>query len=68
MFYYFAIVNDCVYMSSQGLYLGSLGAATNKSALKSLNITYILTVASSLGPAHPNEFKYKTIAGMEVLT
>ncbi|CAK9137179.1 unnamed protein product [Ilex paraguariensis] len=45
----------------EGLYLGSLGAANNKSALKSLNITHILTVANSLAPAHPNDFTYKIV-------
>lgn len=46
--------------------MGSLGAANNKSALKSLNITHILTVASSLPPAYPDEFKYKIVAGRKV--
>ncbi|PIN02374.1 Dual specificity phosphatase [Handroanthus impetiginosus] len=45
----------------EGLYLGSIGAANNKSALKSLNVTHILTVANSLAPAHPNDFIYKLI-------
>ncbi|KAI4345571.1 hypothetical protein L6164_012679 [Bauhinia variegata] len=45
----------------EGLFLGSVGAATNKSALKALNITHILTVASTLAPAHPNDFVYKII-------
>ncbi|OVA05514.1 Dual specificity phosphatase [Macleaya cordata] len=45
----------------EGLYLGSLGAAHNKAALKSLNITHILTVANMLGPAHQNDFIYKKI-------
>ncbi|XP_051125445.1 dual specificity protein phosphatase 1 [Andrographis paniculata] len=45
----------------EGLYLGSLGAANNRSALKSLNVTHILTVANSLNPAHPNDFTYKRI-------
>lgn len=45
----------------EGLYLGSVGGANNKSALKSLNVTHILTVASSLAPAHPNDFIYKII-------
>ncbi|KAF8401640.1 hypothetical protein HHK36_012586 [Tetracentron sinense] len=45
----------------EGLFLGSLGAADNKNVLKSLNVTYILTVAQSLGPAHPNDFIYKII-------
>lgn len=63
----FAIVNSYIfYWISQGLYLGSLGAANNRSALKSLNITHILTVASSLPPAYPNEFKYKIVVGRKV--
>ncbi|KAF5465637.1 hypothetical protein F2P56_015620 [Juglans regia] len=45
----------------EGLFLGSIGAANNKNALKSLNVTHILTVASSLSPAHPNDFVYKVI-------
>ncbi|XP_073053422.1 dual specificity protein phosphatase 1 isoform X2 [Primulina eburnea] len=45
----------------EGIYLGSLGAANDKITLKSLNITHVLTVASSLSPAHPNDFIYKTI-------
>lgn len=45
----------------QGLYLGSVGAALNKEALKSLNITHILIVARSLSPAFPAEFTYKKI-------
>ncbi|CAO2165012.1 unnamed protein product, partial [Urochloa humidicola] len=45
----------------QGLYLGSVGAALNKDALKSLNITHILIVARSLSPAFPAEFNYKKI-------
>ncbi|XP_040996150.1 dual specificity protein phosphatase 1 [Juglans microcarpa x Juglans regia] len=45
----------------EGLFLGSIGAANNKNALKSLNVTHILTVANSLSPAHPNDFVYKVI-------
>ncbi|KAI5006038.1 dual specificity protein phosphatase 1B-like isoform X2 [Hordeum vulgare subsp. vulgare] len=45
----------------QGLYLGSVGAALNNEALKSLNITHILVVARSLNPAFPAEFTYKKI-------
>ncbi|KAL8263241.1 hypothetical protein R6Q59_024590 [Mikania micrantha] len=45
----------------EGLYLGSVGAANNKTLLKSLNITHILTVASSLPPAYPNDFTYKVV-------
>ncbi|PIA24986.1 hypothetical protein AQUCO_13500007v1 [Aquilegia coerulea] len=45
----------------EGLFLGSLAAALNKDALKSLNITHILTVAQSLKPACPNEIVCKKI-------
>ncbi|KAI3469517.1 hypothetical protein Pfo_026180 [Paulownia fortunei] len=45
----------------EGLYLGSLGAANNRSALKSLNVTHILTIANTLAPAHPHDFIYKII-------
>ncbi|GMH20011.1 hypothetical protein Nepgr_021852 [Nepenthes gracilis] len=45
----------------EGLFLGSLAAANNKSVLKSLNITHILTVASSISPAHPDDFTCKSI-------
>lgn len=48
----------------QGLFLGSVGAALNKSALKDLNITHLLTVAKSLDPAYPDDFIYKKIDGM----
>ncbi|KAJ0093331.1 hypothetical protein Patl1_25449 [Pistacia atlantica] len=44
-----------------GLFLGSIGAASNKDALKSRNITHILTVANSLSPAHPHDFVYKVV-------
>ncbi|KAJ9538360.1 hypothetical protein OSB04_031093 [Centaurea solstitialis] len=45
----------------EGLYLGSVGAANNKSLLKSLNVTHILTAANSLPPAYPNDFTYKVV-------
>ncbi|CAL9222042.1 unnamed protein product, partial [Arabidopsis halleri] len=45
----------------QGLYLGSVAAACNKTVLKSYNVTHILTVASSLRPAHPDDFVYKVV-------
>ncbi|EOY05545.1 Dual specificity protein phosphatase 1 isoform 1 [Theobroma cacao] len=45
----------------EGLFLGSVAAAYNMDALKHLNITHILTVASSLKPAHSNDFVYKII-------
>lgn len=40
--------------------MGSIGAANNKSLLKSLNISHILTVARLL-PEHPNDFVYKIV-------
>uniref|UniRef100_A0A0D6R6E6 protein-tyrosine-phosphatase n=1 Tax=Araucaria cunninghamii TaxID=56994 RepID=A0A0D6R6E6_ARACU len=43
------------------IFLGSIGAAYNKSILKSLNITHILLVANALEPAYPNDFKYKQV-------
>ncbi|KAJ7980114.1 putative Dual specificity protein phosphatase [Quillaja saponaria] len=49
----------------EGLFLGSIGAANNKAKLKNLNVTHILTVASSLAPAHPNDFVYKIIGVMD---
>ncbi|XP_031126236.1 dual specificity protein phosphatase 1-like isoform X2 [Ipomoea triloba] len=49
----------------EGLYLGSVGAANDKTRLKSLNITHILTVAHALPPAHPNDFTYKVIAVLD---
>ncbi|KAF9605536.1 hypothetical protein IFM89_017555 [Coptis chinensis] len=45
----------------EALFLGSLGAALNKDALKSLNITHILIMANTLNPAYPNDFVYKKI-------
>ncbi|XP_057872664.1 dual specificity protein phosphatase 1 isoform X3 [Cryptomeria japonica] len=44
-----------------GLFLGSIGAAQNKSVLKSLNVTHVLLVANALEPAYPNDFKYKKV-------
>ncbi|RWV99825.1 hypothetical protein BHE74_00044462 [Ensete ventricosum] len=58
------LVYLCRLQLPQGLFLGSVGAALNKSALKDLNITHILTVAKSLDPAFPNDFVYKKIDGM----
>ena len=41
--------------------MGSVGAALNQEALKTLNITHILIVARPLNPAFPAEFAYKKI-------
>uniref|UniRef100_A0A7N0RCP9 Dual specificity protein phosphatase 1 n=1 Tax=Kalanchoe fedtschenkoi TaxID=63787 RepID=A0A7N0RCP9_KALFE len=51
-------IPDCIH---EGLYLGSVGAATNKSLLKELNITHVLTVAYSVAPPYPEDFTYKVI-------
>ncbi|KAA3454757.1 dual specificity protein phosphatase 1B-like isoform X1 [Gossypium australe] len=48
-----------------GLFLGSLGDANNKGALKSSNVTHILTVANLSLPLYPNEFAHKTIKVMD---
>ena len=52
---------------SQGLFLGSIAAANNMDAVKSLNITHILTVTNSLKPAYSNESVYKIVPGGKVL-
>lgn len=46
--------------------MGSLGDANNKDALKSSNVTHILTVADLGESPFPKEFVYKTIEGMAV--
>lgn len=43
------------------LYLGSIGAAMHKAALKSLGITHILIVAEKLPALFPSDFTYKTL-------
>ncbi|KAL6581796.1 hypothetical protein OROMI_005810 [Orobanche minor] len=45
----------------EGLYLGSLQAATIRSTLKNVNITHILSITSSITSTHPKHFVYKTI-------
>ncbi|ESW26118.1 hypothetical protein PHAVU_003G092400 [Phaseolus vulgaris] len=45
----------------EGLYLGSIGTAVNKAAMKDHNVTHILTVAGRIPPAHPDDFVYKII-------
>ncbi|KAG5627909.1 hypothetical protein H5410_013127 [Solanum commersonii] len=52
--------NPC--MIEEGLFLGSLGAANNKVALESLNLTHILTIARDINPPYPNEFVYKVLS------
>ncbi|KAL4284043.1 hypothetical protein GQ457_16G027170 [Hibiscus cannabinus] len=53
--------NNGLCQIEEGLFLGSLGDASNKSALKSSNVTHILTVANLSVPSYPNEFVYKII-------
>ena len=49
-----------------GLFVGSMTASRNKKWLNENKITHILTVASSLDPAYPDEFTYKVLAIMDV--
>ena len=66
-FFHFLISLFCgLLLFLQGLFLGSVGAANNKDALKNLNVTHVLTVATSLSPPHPNDFVYKIISGMSI--
>ncbi|CAM8932902.1 unnamed protein product [Rhodiola kirilowii] len=51
-------VPNCI---QQGLYLGSIGAAINRTLLKELNVTHVLTVTSSVPPQFPQDFVYKVI-------
>ncbi|KAF6144730.1 hypothetical protein GIB67_017749, partial [Kingdonia uniflora] len=51
----------------EGLFLGSFGAAINKDALKSLNITHILTVADFMRSVYPDDFVYKKIKDVELI-
>ncbi|XXG83478.1 hypothetical protein AAC387_Pa10g1218 [Persea americana] len=46
---------------AEDVFLGSVGVASNKDALKNLDVTHILIVARSLEPAYPNDFIYKKI-------
>ncbi|XP_076903340.1 dual specificity protein phosphatase 1-like [Bidens hawaiensis] len=55
------VKDDIPSQIEEGLYLGSVEAANNKTLLKSLNITHVLTVASSIPPPYPNDFTYKTL-------
>ncbi|TYJ19757.1 hypothetical protein E1A91_A09G214100v1 [Gossypium mustelinum] len=57
--------NSALCQIEEGLFLGSLGDANNKAALKSSNVTHILTVANLSLPLYPNEFAYKIIEVMD---
>ncbi|KAM7256271.1 hypothetical protein ACFE04_012012 [Oxalis oulophora] len=50
----------------QGLFVGSYADANNKDALKSSNVTHILTVATIKGSPFPNDFTYKIIEVMDI--
>ncbi|CAJ1941262.1 unnamed protein product [Sphenostylis stenocarpa] len=58
---------DLLMINVHGLYLGSIGTAINKAALKDHNISHILTVAGRIPPAHPEDFVYKIIDGVSWL-
>ena len=44
-----------------GIYIGSIGAALNKSLLLENQVTHILTVADNLPPSYPESFEYKNL-------
>mmetsp|Transcript_42092 Transcript_42092/g.51060 ORF Transcript_42092/g.51060 Transcript_42092/m.51060 type:complete len:208 (-) Transcript_42092:292-915(-) len=50
---------------ADGIYLGSIGAASSKDTLKALSITHILCVASAIQPKFPEDFNYKTVAVLD---
>lgn len=43
------------------VYLGSIGAALSKDKLKALGITHILTCATAITPAFPDDFTYERL-------
>lgn len=49
------------------LYIGSVGAAMNKTTLKDIGITHILIVADKLTPMFPEEFTYLNIALLDAM-
>lgn len=55
------LMDDVPSKIEEGLYVGSLKAASNKNALKSLNITHILTVCSFCPPSHGDDLTCKII-------
>ncbi|XP_031477876.1 dual specificity protein phosphatase 1-like isoform X2 [Nymphaea colorata] len=57
----YAKVDNMPCQIEPGLFLGSVGVAYNKDALKNFNITHILVVAKSLGSPYPDDFHYKKI-------
>jgi len=46
---------------ADALYVGSIGAAKNRAALRAHGITHILCVMKGTGPVYPNEFAYMTM-------
>ncbi|KAJ2726677.1 tyrosine protein phosphatase yvh1 [Coemansia sp. Benny D115] len=47
---------------TDGLFVGSSMAETDKAKLKENGITHILTIASQYPPSHPKDFVYKSIS------
>lgn len=43
------------------LYVGDIASAYNRSELKQLGITHVLTAIAGVGPIFPNDFTYKNI-------
>ncbi|XP_044497928.1 dual specificity protein phosphatase 1B isoform X1 [Mangifera indica] len=57
--------NNVLCQIEEGLFLGSIGDANNKDALKSSNVTHVLTVANLGKPPFPNDFVYKVVEVMD---
>lgn len=55
-------------MISEGLYLGSIGAAMSKETLTRLGISHVLTVADNITPLFPALFTYRVLAILDTET
>lgn len=44
-----------------GLFLGSIGAASNRELLIELGISHIITIANGVSPLYPSDFTYQVI-------
>ena len=44
-----------------GLFLGSIGAASNRELLIELGISHIMTIANGVSPLYPSDFTYVVI-------
>jgi protein-tyrosine phosphatase len=46
---------------SESIFISNISTTTNKSLLKSIGITHILSVVSSITPLYPDDFTYKHV-------